>query len=95
MTLANTTRSERINLRLSEVAKRRIEQAASVEGKAVSAFIVSSALENAERTVRRQETMALDREDAIRFFDALANPPALNDKLRAALKEHKRRVKSR
>ena len=28
--------------------------------------------------------MALDREDAIRFFDALANPPALNDKLRAA-----------
>ena len=95
MTLANTTRSERINLRLSEVAKRRIEQAASVEGKAVSAFIVSSALENAEKTVRRQETMALDREDAIRFFDALANPPALNDKLRAALKEHKRRVKSR
>ena len=95
MTLANTTRSERINLRLSEVAKRRIEQAASVEGKAVSAFIVSSALENAERTVRRQETMALDREDAIRFFDALANPPALNDKLRAALKEHKRRVESR
>ena len=95
MTLANTTRSERINLRLSEVAKRRIEQAASVEGKAVSAFIVSSALENAERTVRRQETMALNREDAIRFFDALANPPALNDKLRAALKEHKRRVESR
>ena len=95
MTLANTTRSERINLRLSEVAKRRIEQAASVEGKAVSAFIVSSALENAERTVRRQETMALDREDAIRFFDALANPPALNEKLRAALKEHKRRVESR
>ena len=95
MTLANTTRSERINLRLSLVAKRRIEQAASVEGKAVSAFIVSSALENAERTVRRQETMALDREDAIRFFDALANPPALNEKLRAALKEHKRRVESR
>ena len=47
MALANTTRSERINLRLSEAAKRRIEQAASVEGKTVSGFIVSSALENA------------------------------------------------
>ena len=42
-----TARSERINLRLSETAKRRIEQAASVEGKTVSAFIVSSALARA------------------------------------------------
>ncbi|WP_428099618.1 DUF1778 domain-containing protein [Candidatus Rariloculus sp.] len=95
MALANTTRSERINLRVSETAKRRIEQAASVEGKTVSAFIVSSALENAEKTVRRHETMALDREDAMRFFDALAKPLAPNDKLRAALKEHERRVESR
>ena len=39
--------------------------------------------------------MALDREDAARFFDALADPPAPNDKLRAALKEHERRVESR
>ena len=85
MALANTTRSKRINLRLSEAAKRRIEQAASVEGKTVSAFIVSSALENAEKTVRRHDTIALDRKDAIRFFDALAKPPAPNDKLRAAL----------
>ena len=95
MALANTTRSERINLRVSETAKRRIEQAASVEGKTVSAFIVSSALENAEKTVRRHETMALDREDTMRFFDALAKPLAPNDKLRAALKEHERRVESR
>ena len=95
MALADTTRSERINLRLSEAAKRRIEHAASVEGKTVSGFIVSSALENAEKAVRRHETMALDREDAMRFFDALAKPPAPSDKLRAALKEHERRVESR
>ena len=95
MALADTTRSERINLRLSEAAKRRIEQAASVEGKTVSGFIVSSALENAEKSVRRHETIALEREDAIRFFDALATAPAPNDKLRAALKEHERRVESR
>ena len=48
MAQTDTVRSERINLRLSETGpKRRIEQAASVEGKTVSAFIVSSALENA------------------------------------------------
>ena len=57
MAQTDTVRSERINLRLSETAKRRIEHAASVEGKTVSAFIVSSALDNAEKTVRRHETV--------------------------------------
>ena len=95
MATVNPTRSERINVRLTETAKRRIEQAASVEGKTVSAFIVSSALENAERTVRRHETVTLRREEAMRFFDALADPPPPNDRLRAALEEHSRRVDSR
>ena len=74
MAPVNTARSERINLRLSEAAKRRIEHAASVEGTTVSGFIVSSALETAERTIDRHETMALARQDAMRFFDALADP---------------------
>ena len=95
MAQTNTVRSERINLRLSEAAKRRIERAASVEGKTVSAFIVSSALETAERTIDRHETVVLAREDAMRFFDALADPPPPNDRLRAALEEHARRVESR
>ena len=95
MAQANTVRSERINLRLSETAKRRIEQAASVEGKTVSNFIVSSALENAEKTVHRHETIALAREDSMRFFDALSDPPPPNRRLRAALEEHARRVDSR
>ena len=95
MAQTDTIRSERINLRLSETAKRRIEQAASVEGKTLSAFIVASALENADKTARRHETITLAREDATRFFNALSDPPPPNDRLRAALKEHARRVDSR
>ena len=75
MVQASTAHSERINLRLRETAKRRIEQAASVEGKTVSAFIVSSALETAEKTMDRHETVALARDDALRFFDALVIEP--------------------
>ncbi|MCY3829755.1 MAG: DUF1778 domain-containing protein [Rhodospirillaceae bacterium] len=95
MAPANAARSERINLRLSGTAKLQIEQAAAVEGKTVSGFIVSSALESAEKAVRRHEAMTLGREDAMRFFDALADPPPPNDRLRAALEEHGRRVDSR
>ena len=95
MVRASTGHSERINLRLSETAKRRIERAASAEGKTVSGFIVSSALEVADRTIDRHEALALARDDALRFFDALADPPPPNDRLRAALEEHARRVDSR
>ena len=95
MAQTDTVRSERINLRLSETAKRRIEQAASVEGKTVSAFIVSSALENADKAVRRHEIIALARDDAARFFEALSDPPPPNEHLLAALEEHARRVVSR
>ena len=95
MAQANMARSERINLRLSGAAKRRIERAASVDGKTVSAYILSCVLENAEKTIDKYQTMALAREDAIRFFHALDNPPPPNDRLQAALDEHERRVDSR
>ena len=61
MAQTDTAGIERINLSLSRTAKQRIEQAASIEGKTVSDFIKSSALENAEKTVRRHETIALAR----------------------------------
>ena len=42
-------------------------------------------METAEKTMDRHETMALDRDDALRFFDALTDQPPPNDRLRAAL----------
>ena len=39
--------------------------------------------------------MALVREDAMRFFDALSDPPPPNERLRAALEEHAGRIDSR
>jgi uncharacterized protein (DUF1778 family) len=86
------TRSERLNLRLDPAAKRRIEQAASVAGMTASRFIVSSALETAERTIREHETMVLSRRDAEAFLDAIVNPPRPTARLRRAIEEHRRRV---
>ena len=55
MTRTSTARPE---------ARKRIEQAASLEGKTASSFILSSALSQAERTIRRHETMVLKRRDS-------------------------------
>ncbi len=92
MTQSATAKSERVNLRLGAKAKKRIERAASFEGKTVSSFILSSALSQAEQTIRRHETMALGKRDAAVFFEALANPPKMNAKLAKALEDHGRRV---
>ena len=95
MAHTNSAKTERINLRLIGTDKQRIERAAAIEGKTVSTFIVASALEYADKTIERHETMSLAREDAIRFFHALDNPPPPNDRLRATLDEHDQRVVSR
>lgn len=92
---AVTTKSERINLRLTESAKALIERAASCEGRTVSGFILASALASAARTVHEHESCRLDEEDARRFFEALAKPIELSEALRDALSEHERRVDSR
>ena len=94
MATTDTIKSERINLRLSQTAKRRIEHAASVEGTTVSGFIVASALAHAEKAIRDHDTLALGRRDAEVFLDAIVNPRAPNERLRAALEEHARRVHS-
>lgn len=94
MTNTNVVKSERINLRLNPAIKRQIERAASFEGRTMSGFIVASAIESAERTIREYETFTPSRRDAERFFEALANPPAPNAKLRKALSEYGRRVRA-
>ena len=85
MSRAASAKSERVNLRLDAAAKRRLERAASVEGKTVSGFILSSALARAEETIQNHETMALSRRDAETFLDAVLMPPKPSTKLSKAL----------
>ena len=64
MTLTNTARRERINLRISEAAKRRIEQAASVEGKTP----------DFNSLTRPAATVAAPHEEIVMKFKALRAP---------------------
>lgn len=95
MDKAIQNKNERINLRLKSSVKRYIERAASFEGKTVSNFILSSALDRAEKTVKAYETMSLNLKDSEIFFEALTNPVSFNSKLSEAFKEHDQRVVSK
>lgn len=89
------TKQERINLRLQRNAKRVIERAASLEGKTVSSFILSSALARAEKTIHEHEVLVLNKRDSEALFNALAKPIKFNDALSNALKSHDERIISK
>ncbi len=67
MNAIQETKGERINLVLKAQAKSVIERAAGLEGKNVSSFILTSALEHAEQTITEHEVMKLSADDAEAF----------------------------
>jgi len=93
MSATQQVKDERINLRLKTTAKSVIERAASLEGKTVSAFILTSALEHAEHTIAEHEVMKLSAEDAEAFFNALGSTTA-NERMKVAFSAHDQRVVS-
>ena len=95
MDAATQNKNERINLRLKSSAKSLIMRAAGFEGQTVSRFILTSALEKAEKTVQKHETMTLNAKNSRIFFEALAAPVRFNRKLATALEEHDQRVVSK
>ena len=94
MTTLTQTKDERINIRLEASAKATLERAAQLEARSVNSFIVASALQVAQKTIHDHEVMELTEADARSFLDALDNVTA-NDRLKAAMAEHKRRVISK
>jgi uncharacterized protein (DUF1778 family) len=95
MEVTAVEKNERINLRLKSNAKRLIERAAGFEGMTISHFMLTSALERAEKTVRSHEKMALNAKYSRVFIEALDAPLHFNSKLAGALREHDNRVVSK
>ena len=92
---ATEIKSERINLRLKGKAKILLKRAASFEGKTVSNFILNSAIERAEDTIRKHETISLNTKNSEIFLNALSKDLNFNQKLTDAFKEHSRRIISK
>ncbi|WP_147430143.1 DUF1778 domain-containing protein [Frondihabitans australicus] len=80
-----TTKSDRLDLRLTTAQKREIEQAAAISGRSVSDFSVTALVEKAEDTIRREREIAMSRR-SFEAFSALLDRPAKSvDKLAGLL----------
>jgi uncharacterized protein (DUF1778 family) len=82
-------RGSRLEARISNEQKALFQQAAMLSTRTLSEFVVASAQEAATRIIEAHETIRLEREDQIRFVQALLNPPEPNDRLLQASEQYR------
>jgi uncharacterized protein (DUF1778 family) len=82
-----TTRSEKLDLRLTPDAKRTLNIAASAAGRSVSEFVLESALSRAEETLADRQHFGLDAEKWEAFMAALEAPPREIPQLERLMRE--------
>ncbi|MEX0957547.1 MAG: DUF1778 domain-containing protein [Rhizobiaceae bacterium] len=82
-----TTRSEKLDLRLTPEAKRILSAAAAAERRSVSDYVLDSALGRAEETLADRRSFSLDAERWQSFMAALDAPVRDMPRMRKLLNE--------
>lgn len=80
-------RSEKLDIRLTPQAKRRLAVAAESVQRSVSDFVLTSALERADETLADKRSIALDAEEWTKFLAALDAPPQPMPRMKRLLNE--------
>lgn len=89
MPKTSIARAARFEARITPEVQRQLKRAAELEGRSVSDFVVTAALEAARRTIERTETILFTIDAQDRFWEAMHNPPPPNDALRKAFARHR------
>jgi uncharacterized protein (DUF1778 family) len=84
---ARTTRSEKLDLRLTPDAKMALQAAATASHRSVSDFVLESALARADEALADRRTFGLDADQWKAFIEALDAPPRPLPRLERLLKE--------
>jgi uncharacterized protein (DUF1778 family) len=87
-----STRSTRLEARLSPETLATVRRAAEIEGRSVSDFVVDAAHEAAQRTIAETQIIRLSVADQRRLAEALARPPKPAAALRRARAAHRRLI---
>jgi uncharacterized protein (DUF1778 family) len=82
-----TTRTEKLDLRLTRNAKRALQAAAAVVHRSVSEFVLESALARADEALADRRTFGLNAAQWKAFIAALDAPPRPLSRLERLLKE--------
>ncbi|CAA6811933.1 MAG: Unknown protein [uncultured Sulfurovum sp.] len=87
--LAMTTSSPRITARVSLDTQELLSKAAALSGiSSINSFVLSAAIEKANKIMEREETLKLSKRDAMLLLEALDRPAKANKKLSEAFKAY-------
>lgn len=81
-------KTSRLEARLPETVHGLLRQAAALQGRSISEFVVNSAREAAERAIAEHNLIELSLADQQRFAAALEKPPKVAKPLKQAAKRH-------
>ena len=82
-----TTRSEKLDLRLTVAAKNALQAAAAAQNRSVSEFVLESALARADEALADRRRFGLDAAQWKKFLAALDAPPRPLPRLARLLKK--------
>jgi len=88
MQATSTSKSERLEARVTPQQKGLLVQAAELSGLSLSDFLVWSASRAAQDAIREHNVITLTARDSLAFAEALLNPSKPNAALRAAFARH-------
>ena len=74
----------RLEARVTPETKSLLQQAADLEGRTLTDFVIASVQAEAYRVIERHHKLKLSQEDSKVFVEALLNPPLPNDALKSA-----------
>ena len=87
------SQTARLNFRLPNELKERIEKAATISGLTVTDFAINVLVTSADYVLEKHHTRTLSAQDRDIFLEMLENPPDPNQALKRAVREYRRRVK--
>jgi uncharacterized protein (DUF1778 family) len=94
-TASSSSKSARIETRVSPEQKELIERAAAYTGRTLSEFVVSQVEVAAKKVVDEYERIQLNQVQSKALVEALLSPKKPNKKLKLAMEEYRQRVESR
>jgi uncharacterized protein (DUF1778 family) len=90
--MANDTKTERLDFRVSVETKRRLEEAAAFRGQSVSSFALGAILEKVEEVCCTTAVTRLSERDREVFVSLLDRDTEPNAALLAAVEDYRREV---
>jgi uncharacterized protein (DUF1778 family) len=83
-----TAKDARLDIKTTKAAKATLEQAASILGTTLSAFLLDSGITRARKVIAQSQIIHLNQKEAERFVVALEKPPKATEKLKQLFKKH-------